>query len=506
MQAGIWADIRRLAKIEKLSQSEIARRLRLDRKTVRSALRSEAVPPAREHAGRSSRLDPYKPFIEKRLVEFPRISSVRLLSELKDQDYPGGITVLKDYLATRRPRIQEAFLRIETQPGEQAQVDWAHCGSIQIGSAWRKLSLFVMVLSWSRLMYAEFCLSQCLEDFVAAHWRAFSFFGGIPKKCLYDNLRSVVLSRMGSDIRFNPRFMEFAGACLFEPRLCRPAHGNEKGKVESGIKYVRSSFLDGRPITSWTQIQMDLSDWLTGTANVRIHGTTRARPIDRLKLEKPCLQALPHHEPDTDILRAVKATSQGLIKFDGNQYSVPSGFAGQVLTLRAKRTDVQLFCGIKRLASHNRSFERGIIIENPEHYAGLLATKKAARHAKLYDQFLALGMPSPASQTLVDAYLEGLIQSDLHVFHHLQQILDMTVVYGRTEVLQALTQALQFNAFGAPYLQNIVLQQRAARGLPEKTPIVIPAKPQWIQTVVEEQDLSLYDELFQDPQSEGINP
>jgi transposase len=107
---------------------------------------------------------------------------VRLLKEIKEQGYPGGLTVLKDYLATRRPRRSEAFLRIETQPGEQAQVDWAHCGAIQIGGAWRKLSLFVMVLSWSRLMYAEFCLSQCLEDFVGAHWRAFQFFGGLPKK------------------------------------------------------------------------------------------------------------------------------------------------------------------------------------------------------------------------------------------------------------------------------------------------------------------------------------
>ncbi len=133
-----------------------------------------------------------------------------------------------------------------------------------------------------------------------------------------------------------------------------------------------------------------MSAWLHGTANVRLHGTTRVRPIDRFELEKPLLQTLPVHEPDTDILRAVKATSQGLIKFDGNQYSVPSGFAGQVLTLRAKRTEVLLFSGIKRLACHTRSFERGLVIENPAHYAGLLALKKAAGHAKSHDQFLAL--------------------------------------------------------------------------------------------------------------------
>lgn len=506
MTPELWAEIRRLSKIEALSVSEVARRMRCDRRTVRAALASPSVPPARTLGPRPSQLDPYKPFIAKRLAEFPRISGVRLLKELKGQGYPGAITVLKDHLARLRPRSQEAFLRIETQPGEQAQVDWAHCGSIQIGSGWRKLSLFVMVLSWSRLMYAEFCLSQCLEDFLAAHWRAFQFFGGIPKKCLYDNLRSVVLARFGSDIRFNPRFMEFSGACLFEPRLCRPAHGNEKGKVESGIKYARSSFLDGRTPASWPQSQMDLSAWLIGTANVRLHGTTRVRPVDRFELEKPLLQPLPAHAPDTDIIRAVKATSQGLLKFDGNIYSVPSGFARQVLTLRAERTEIRLFSGHQRLAIHTRSFERGVIIENPAHYAGLLAAKKAAVHAKSHDQFLALGSASPTSQAIVESYLEGLVRSELHVFHHLRQILAMAGVFGRTEILQALAKALEFKAFGAPYLQNIVLQQRAARGLPEKTPVVIPAKPQWTQTVVEEQDLSLYDELFQDTPSDRTTP
>jgi transposase len=507
MTPELWAEIRRLSKVEELAKSEIARRLRINRRTVTHALTSETVPPIRGPLEvRRSHLDPYKPFIQKRLVEFPRISAVRLLAEIKGQGYPGGLTVLKDYLGTLRPRLPEAFLRIETQPGEQAQVDWAHCGAIQIGSTWRKVSLFVMVLSWSRLMYAEFCLSQCLEDFLGAHWRAFQFFGGLPRKCLYDNLKSVVLARFGSEIRFNPRFMEFSGACLFEPRLCRPAHGNEKGKVESGIKYARSSFLDGRVPCSWPQMQMDLSDWLKGTANVRLHGTTRVRPIDRFELEKPLLHPLPEHAPDTDIVRAVKATSQGLVKFDGNQYSVPSGFAGQVLTLRAERTEIKLYSGIQRLAVHTRSFERGVVVENPAHYAGLLAARKAAHHAKSHDQFLALGRGSPAAQGMVEAYLEGLVQSELQVFHHLRQILEMAGVFGRTEILQALAKALEFKAFGAPSLQNIVTQQRVARGLAEKTPIVIPAKPEWTQAVVEEQDLQLYDDLFETPSSERKIP
>ena len=136
-------------------------------------------------------------------------------------------------------------------PGEQCQVDWANCGTVPVGNAVRKLSAFVMVLSYSRMMYAELTLSQSLEDFLQAHLRAFRFFGGVPEKALYDNLKSVCLARLGADIRFNPRFLEFSGHCLFEPVLCRPGHGNEKGKVERGIRYLRTSFLDGRQTTDW---------------------------------------------------------------------------------------------------------------------------------------------------------------------------------------------------------------------------------------------------------------
>ncbi len=500
MTPEIWAEIRRLSKVEALSNSEIARRLRINRRTVIKALLSETAPPPRQAPPlRPSRLDPYKPFIQKRLQEFPKISAVRLLRELKPLGYPGAITVLKDHLATLRPRSPEAFFRIETPPGEQAQVDWANCGSLRFGNTWRKLSVFVMVLSHSRLMYAEFSLSQCLEDFLAAHWRAFQFFGGIPRKCLYDNLRSVVLARIGTDIRFNPRFMEFAGLCLFEPVLCRPGHGNEKGKVENGIKYLQGSFLDGRDRTiPWPLWSVDLGRWLSEVANVRINATRRVRPIDRWELERPLLQALPAQEPDTDIIRTVQAASQCLVKFDGNRYSVPFQWVGRALTLRAGRTEVQIFAGHDRLALHSRSFERGLVIENPAHYQGLLATKKAARAAKITDQFLSLPYPSEESRSALDSYLQGLIQSDLHVFHHLQKILDMAGLYGRTEILQAVTHALQFKAFGSSYLENIITQQRALRGLKEISPIVIPAKPDWTKETVEEQDLGLYDDLFKE--------
>lgn len=490
MNAEVWAEIRRLSKVENLSISEIARRMGMDRKTIRQAMGSEELP-HRLPTTRTSKLDPYKDHLKERLKEYPRLSGTVLFEEIKRLGYGGGITMLRDFLYSLRQNVKEVYLRIETLPGELAQVDWANCGQVQIGNAIRKLSCFVIVLSYSRMMYLEFTLSQSLEDFVACHLHAFQFFGGLTRKALYDNLKTVVLARVGSTPCFNPKFMEFAGTYLFEPILCNPGRGNEKGKVESGIKYVRGNFLAGKSLISWPQIQIEASRWRDEMANVRIHGTTRERPIDRFEKEKPHLQKLPDKEYDPSIIKTLRATSQALVYFDGNAYSVPYQFAYKGLILKASTYEVFIFNGADLVSKHRRSFERGVVVEDPKHFEGILATKKKAFVSKLVDSFLSLGeMPK--------TYLEGLIKSELNVNHHIAQIMECVRLYGKTEILQAIDHALKFCAFGAPYLKNIILQQRTSRGILEISPIIIPTKPSWTELSVEEQDLSLYDELFEE--------
>lgn len=494
MNAEMWAEIRRLKGAEGLSVSEIGRRLRLDRKTVRAALMQEGLP-LRRQASRPSKLDGFKPYVQSRLQAFARITSVRLLRELKAMGFEGGLTQLKAYVATIRRKAPEAFFRLETLPGEQAQVDWANCGTIRIGPAARKLSCFVMVLSYSRMMYAEFALSQCLEDFLQAHVRAFKFFGGLPRKLLYDNLKAVVLARWGADVRFNPRFLEFSGQLGFEPVLCRPGHGNEKGKVESGIKYLRSSFLDGQALDDLPRLERDLARWLGEVANVRRHGSTGRRPVDRWDEEKPLLRPLSDRPLDLAIVRAVQATSQALVHFDGNLYSVPFFCAAKMLTVKATSAEVRAFDGTRPVAKHARSFERGCVIENPAHYAGLLEAKKAARAAKSTDRFLALAR-SDESRRMLEAYLKGLVSSDVNVHRHLALILDLAATFGTTELLGAVDMALKHGAFGAHYLKNAILQSRARRGEPEPAPLAIPAKPEWQDVEAAPRDLTLYDDLF----------
>lgn len=499
MNAETWAEIRRLRGLENLSVSEIARQLRMDRKTVRGALRSSGVP-RRRCPRRPSKLDSFKGYILARLEEFPRITSVRLMRELESRGFAGGVSRLKEYVATVRVKEPEAFFRLETLPGEQAQVDWANCGTIKVGNAVRKLSAFVMVLSYSRMMYAEFTLSQCLEDFLQAHLRAFRFFGGVPEKGLYDNLKAVCLTRLGADIRFNPRFLEFSGHYLFAPVLCQPAHGNEKGKVERGIRYLRSSFLDGRTITDWSRANEELGKWLAEVANVRRHAVTRRRPLDRFnEEERPKLRPVPELALDLSIIRAVKATSQALVHFDANTYTVPFVFASKVLTLKATTHEVAVFDQARPIAKHTRSYEQGRVIENPAHYAGLLDAKKAAGTAKLTDRFLALAAGSDRDREALQAMLKGMLEGELSVHRHLAKVLALAELYGRIEILGAVHRALESGLFGANYLQNIIMQNRANRGEPDPAQLAIPARPEWEQLTLPERDLAGYDALFEDP-------
>lgn len=492
MDSELWSLIRRLFEVERLSKSAIAKRLGIHRWTVRRALASGDGPPVDEprHASKPDKLNPYKVYLAERIQEYPELSGKKLFLEIQKQGYPGGYTILKDYLRGVRPRKAEVFLRIETLPGEFGQVDWANVGVVAIGNAKRKVSCFVMVLSYSRMIYLEFTLSQRLEDFLQCHINAFRFFGGVPKKINYDNLKSVVLSRVGRDIRFNPKFMDFAGYYLFEPAPCGVRMAHEKGKVERGIGYVRTAFLAGRPLISLSQHQAEARLWRDEEANVRIHGTTRERPIDRFELEKPQLTPLPVRDYDASIPLTVQSTRQAMVSFETNRYSVPSAFGGKAaLTLKATGQTVMIYDGSRLLAVHPRCYEKFRVIEKPEHYAGILAERKKAAQAKLVENFLAL-TPEGAE------YLKGLVAQEIHLPSHLKKIQDMVHLYGPALVVSAIRHALKFNAFGAPYLQNIIHQNRAAKNLPRVQPIVLNKKPEWINVGVEETDLSIYDDLF----------
>ncbi|TMB53903.1 MAG: IS21 family transposase [Chloroflexi bacterium] len=242
------ATIRRLYFAEHWKIGTIASELGVHRDTVRAAV--ETDPLHRPCRLRPSRLDPYLPFLRETLERHPRLRATRLLDMIRQRGYVGSIQRLRCVVARLRPASGEPFLRLVSLPGEQAQVDWAHFGEVVVGRAKRRLSCFVMTLSFSRALFLEFFFDQSQENFFRGHVAAFDFFAGVARVILYDNLKSAVLERQGSAVHFHPRLIELCSHYHFQPRPCAPGKGNQKGKVERAIRYVRESFFEGTRFTT----------------------------------------------------------------------------------------------------------------------------------------------------------------------------------------------------------------------------------------------------------------
>ena len=300
----LHAQIRRLFYAEHWRLNTIAAQLGVHHDTVRRAIESERfIRPGAQI--RPSALDPYKTFLRATLEQYPRLRATRLWAMVRDRGYPGSVIQVQRYVRTVRPARTEAFLRLDTLPGEQAQVDWGHFGPIRVGSTVRSLSGFVLVLSWSRACYARFAFDQTLESFLRGHVEAFAALQGVPRTILYDNLKSVVLERVGDHIRFHPRLLEFAGHYHYAPQPCAVARGNEKGRVEKFISFLRHAFFAARPFSSVADLNTQLARWIAEVAHARpVPDRREQRVADALAEEQPRLLPLPEHPFPCDVLRA----------------------------------------------------------------------------------------------------------------------------------------------------------------------------------------------------------
>ena len=265
---------------ERLTIAQIARALGVHAQTVSKWVKRSQFR-ARQPAPRTSRLDPFKAQIV-RLLETHPYSAQQIFQRLREEGFEGGFTILKDYVRKVRPVRREAFLKLSFARGECAQLDWGEYGSIGVGSTRRRLSFFIMVLCYSRLMYVEFTVSQTMEHFLAAHEHAFAAFHGIPARLMIDNLKSAVLKRVvGEAPVFNARYLDFSRHWGFDISACNVAKGNEKGRVENGVGYVKKNLLNGSDFLDFSAVNPAAQVWLDTIANVRIHGETH--------LLSPCL-------------------------------------------------------------------------------------------------------------------------------------------------------------------------------------------------------------------------
>lgn len=484
MNIETWGYIRHLFFVEQYAKKAIARKLGIDPKTVRRALKKETFQREATRA-RPSMLDEFRERIHGLLQAYPGMSAVRIHEELQKDGYPGGISILRSYLRPLRLE-KKTFLHIKTFPAEEAQVDWAYAG--RIGD--RASYCFLMVLSFSKLLYIEFFPNQKMESFLAGHAHAFHYFQGIPKKIRYDSLKSVVLTRFGSNIQFNQRFLDFAAHHLFDPSVCNVRSPHEKGRVENAVRYVKNNFLVGRTFCSFTDCNQQAALWRDEKANVRIHGTTKDRPVDVFReKEQAALIPLPKTDYDTRCVCPVKCSSQGLVRFDTNRYSVPFNYAAMTLTLKADHQFVSIYNKEQLIAQHGRSHLKHRVIEDPRHVKGCLPKKPQGAIFKYRDTLLAMG--EPAKQ-----YLEAMTKTELNIAFQLKKIVGLIDLFGKTEVAAAMEQASKHHALGFEYLQNIILANRRKRA-ETKPPGTLTSKinPEMIRsTWVEERNPEIYDQ------------
>ena len=434
---------------------------------------------------RATMLDPYLPFVRQTLEAHPRLCATRLHQMLRDRGYRGSIEQLRRVVARLRPQPQEAFLRLQVFAGEQAQVDWAHFGSVTIGRAKRTLSCFVMTLSWSRALYLEFFFDQTMESFLRGHVNAFRSFNGAARVALYDNLKSAVLERHGSQIHFNLRLLELAAHYHFVPRPCQVRAGNQKGRVERAIRYVRDSFWAARTFTTLEECNRQALKWRDEVAHHRPWPDDRNRTVAQAFIdEQPRLLPLPLHPFSTDCVVTVRAAKTIYVRFDGNDYSIPHEAVGRPLTLAASNTEVRILDGAREIARHRRSYNRQQMVLDPAHQQALLRSKRKARESTRASR---LELAVPESTVLLErAFSEGESASQQSA-----QLLDLLDRYGTQAMRRAVREALERNTPRASSVAFLLRQSNHAMPLP----LDLSRHPQAQNLEVRPHDLETYDEL-----------
>ena len=479
----IWCQIRDCRDRQHMTLRQIATALHLHHRTV-ATWAGMARYEARKTVLRPSLLDPFKGQVT-RLLDAHPFSAQQVFQRLREDGYAGGYTTVKEYVRRIRPKHRPAFLKLVFAPGEAAQVDWGSWGTIGVGTTRRQLSFFVMVLCYSRRMYLEFFVSQTMEHFLAAHEHAFAAFGAVPGRIMIDNLKTGVLEHLaGCAPIFNQRYLDYSRHCGFTISACNVASGNEKGRVENAVGYVKKNFLNGLELGDFNAVNPAAQLWLDSVANVRIHGETRERPIDRFEQEKAHLHPCNPAAYDIARISTARVSKQFRVAFDANQYSVPIHYVGIVVTLKAYPDRVCIYHAEQLIARHQRCYDRHQDIENPDHPKVLVEQRRNANAQRLLLRFLAL---SPKA----GAYHEGLMARRLNWRNHVAKINALAEIYGDLDTGRAIEDALLFEAFSCEYITNLL--EARARKLPEASPLQLTRRQDLLELDIAEPDLSLYE-------------
>lgn len=467
---------------EGLKAAQIARHLDLDPRTVERWL-DEAQYRQRKRSETSSKLDSYKEDIVSLLEKHP-YTATQIYQRLQEDGYEGSYSLVRQYVCKVRPKRQPAFLTLAFAPGEAAQVDWGIYKTIGVGSTRRKLNFFVMVLCHSRMLYVEFSLAQSMEHFLSCHQHAFEFFGGVPENIMIDNLKTGVLQhKTGHEIVFNPKYLDFAQHYGFTIKACGVRKGNEKGRVENAVGYVKKNFLNGLELTQFNALNPAVKSWMNEIANVRNHGETHKKPADRLAEDLAVMRPVNPNTYDIARIESVRSTKLFRVSLDSNRYSVPAEYASLPLTLKIYPRRLCIYHQEKLIARHGRCFERHLDIEDPDHPKALLKQRRRSEEQKLFQRFIAL---SPKAGD----YYQQMEHKRLNARIHVRKIVGLSEIYGIDAVARAMEDAFVYEAFSSEYISNLLEQQKNT--LPEAGALHLTRSEDLLDITLEAADLNLY--------------
>ena len=482
------AEMVRLVLAEKWPIGTVAAQLGVHHSVVRRVLREVGVP-LPTVAPRRSKLDPYMPFVLEQLEEYPTLHASRLWHMLRERGYEGCESRVREVVRLVRPRpVGEAYLRLSMLPGEQGQVDWAHFGTLKIGRALRKLLAFIIVLCFSRKIFLRFFLDARMPSFLRGHVEAFEYFGGVPRTLLYDNLKSAVVERVGDAIRYNETLLQLAKHYRFGPRAAAPGRGNEKGRTERAIRYVRGSFFAGRKVTCLDTLNAEAAAWCRDVADRRRWPDDReitvAQAFDK---ERESLLGLPDDRFPCSERVEVSVGKQPYVRFDRNDYSVPHTLVRQPLAVVADLETVKVCRGLEVVATHARSWDAGKPVEDPRHIADLVEHKRSARAHRGLDRLRH-------ATTNAERFMQRAAELGRNLGSITAKLLELLDEHGAAALDDALHEVLERDVIHVPSVRQVLEQRRHAAGRPLPSAVDI-TDPQLRDVVVRPHDLSIYDRL-----------
>jgi transposase len=400
----VVAEIRRLHYAEHWKRGTIAEQLGHHPDAIERALTRHGPQPKQPPA--ETLLTPYLAFIDETLQRFPRLVGTRLEEMIRERGYAGSLRTLRRHLQSARPEPKhEPFLRIETLPGEQAQVDWAHVGSMPVPGGVRRLWMFVITLAFSRVFWAELVLDLDIYSLLRSLVRAAEFFGGNPRQWLFDNAKTVVVERHGDQARFHRLLLDLACELHVQPRLCTVRKPQEKGKVERLIRWLKERFFAARSFHSIEHGNVQLLKFINETGNQRPHPIHPDQTVfQKFEEERPRLLQLPSPMPNVDLVTPTSVDKTAFIRFDTNRYSVPAQFVRRTITMAANDQQIRLFDGADLIAEHKRNQGRYQVIELQEHRKSIVEAKRGAAVPKGQDR---LRIEVPNIEPLFDRWFES---------------------------------------------------------------------------------------------------